>query len=370
MTHHLPTFSLRLAVISCLIVSLWGVTSWSARAQETSSLEATTPPFVSPAPIANLDEVAKQNVGLMAIPPRLGDDGSLEANPGETLQTQVRVRNTSGGPVRVSTIVEDFIIGDDGKTPVPVLAETSSRWSLSKWMELSLNDTVLFPGSSQTIPVVIRVPEDALPGGRYAMILHQPLAANPNDSVVAPIGGQASITQRVGTLVYLRIKGEVNEEAHIRNISVPSFQEFGPVPLKFEVENLSDIHISPSTVVEVTNMWGRVVETLEVPAQNVFPYTLRKFELQWDRVWGLGRYKARFITTYGTQGKVVAADAAFWIIPYKLLMALLLLMLAALAILIAVRRHLQHREDASDQHIRLLEDRISQLENELNQHNE
>lgn len=321
------------------------------------------------AQVANLAEIQQAAVGLTAMPPRLGEDGSVSADPGQTIQTQVRVRNTTNTSLRVSTIVEDFIIGDDGRTPVPVVDQTDSRWSLAQWIELPESSSIIPAGGTQTLPVIIRVPENALPGGRYAMIMHEP-SGNQAKTTSGETVGQTGVQQRVGTLVYLRVNGDVKEEAFIRNVKVPMFQEFGPVPLSFDVENLSDIHIRPQVSVSVKNMFGIERSRVNIETQNVFPYTLRTFETNWDQVWAFGRYTAMIAVTYGERGQTVQAVAHFWVVPLKLLLAIGVVVLAMVGIGVAIRRHLRHRDNVDQQHISLLEDRIRQLESEIHDRHE
>lgn len=322
------------------------------------------------AQVANLEEIQRAAVGLTAIPPRLGDDGTLTAKPGETIQTEVRVRNSSEKPIRVGSLVEDFIIGEDGRTPVPVVATTDSRWSLAKWIELADVERIVPAGGSQTIPVVIHVPENALPGGRYAMIMHEPRVSAASDTQTGQTAGQTGVTQRVGTLVYLRVEGDVKEEAFLRNIKIPSFMEFGPVPITFSVENLSDIHIAPVTSIVIKDAFGLEKGKITVPSQNIFPYTMREFTANWDRVWGFGRYSAEIIVEYGEKHQVVTETAYFWLIPVKLLLALITLILAMIGVGVAIRRHLRHISSEETKHIELLEDRIRQLEDEIGNRHE
>ncbi len=319
-------------------------------------------------PVSNLEEITEsatvEEVAITAIPPRLGDDDSLRGDPGEAIQTQVRIRNNSGNPISVETIVEDFIIGEDGKTPIPVVAETNSLWSLAQWITLANPRNIVPAHDSITIPVIIQIPQDAKPGGRYAMIMHQPVDGG-TASQTGEVAGRAAVSPRVGTLVYFRVNGDVTQNAAIRNINIPGLNEFGPVPISYEIENLSDIHIQPKTTVSIRNMLGQTVEQFEVDSRNIFPYTTRGFEAEWDRVWGFGRYTAEFAASYGDQGKVAMAQYSFWLIPYTLIMAVLIILLAMLGIFIAVRRHLEQRNSVENQHIDLLEDRIRQLEDEL-----
>ena len=252
---------------------------------------------------------------------------------------------------------------------MPVLEATNSLWSLAQWITVVNPRNIIPANGSVTVPVIIQVPEDARPGGRFAMIMHQPVASGGVTSLPGQVAGTTGVSPQVGTLGFFRVNGPVVQDAALRNIMIPGLSEFGPVPIEFEVENLSDIHIQPRTTITIRNLLGQAVETVEVNTHNVFPYSTRPFSAEWDRVWGFGRYTAEFVTTYGDEGKVATAQYSFWLIPYTLILAGLFILLALVGVATAVRRHLQHRNSIEQQHITLLEDRIRQLENDL-QHRE
>lgn len=303
-------------------------------------------------------------VTLTAIPPRLGDDNSLRVNPGEKLQTSVRVRNASLQPLQVDTGIQDFIVDEDGETPVPLDEEAPSRWSLAQWVTLSPQVSQLMPNEIGTINVIIEVPSDALPGGHYAMVTHQPTAKGngPATQIVSETDPASRVNQRVGTLLYVIVNGPINEEAFIRNLTFPRFTEFGPVPFSFSVDNQSDIHITPQIGVEIYNFLGQKVDTIDVESKNIFPLMSRGFEGQWGRMWGIGPYTAKVIMSYGTGSQVVIANYSFWLFPISVVLSLLVILMALLVISIATRRHLHHRNDVNAQKVQMLEKRLSELE--------
>lgn len=321
------------------------------------------------AQLENVDQITEEvtqsdRVVLTASPPRLGDDGSLNGEPGEIVQTQVRVFNSLAVPITIKTVVEDFIIGQDGKTPIPVVEDISSMWSLASWITIPNETHVIEPHGEATIPVFINVPDNALSGGRYAMIMHQPVLVDGQAQVAGRIGAASGVNQRVGSLVYFQVAGEIDYQAVVRNLQLPKIVEYGPVPLSFDIENLSDIHIQPKINVEVHNLFGQTVEEIEVDSRNIFPYTMRQFVTEWDRVWGFGRYQVKIIASYG-DGQFSMAKDTFWFIPYTLMLSIVFILLALIGVGVAVRRHLAHRNRFEQQHIDLLEDRIRQLEDEL-----
>lgn len=299
---------------------------------------------------------AQDKIGLTAIPPRLGESFELRAAPGEVIQATVRIRNSSTEQMPIGTVFEDFILGEDGSTPIPLNEETSSRWSMSDWVTISPANQIIPAGKSAVVNVVVNIPQDALAGGHYGMALHSP------QSDIQAETSQSSINQRVGTLIYLMVEGNINEEAFIRDFNFPKFTEYGPVPYSFLVENVSDIHIHPQIGIEIYNIFGQKIDNINVENKNVFPFTPRSFEGTWDRVWGLGRYNARVVMSYGQDSKVVIAQTFFWLLPIKIVISILLTILALIGILVAIRRHLLHRQDYRQQKIDMLERKIQELE--------
>ena len=302
---------------------------------------------------------------LTAIPPRLGDEGSLAANPGEVLQATVRVRNTSDKPLNVLSAVNDFILDSDGATPVAVTDQNIyNRWSLASWITIAPNLQTIQPNETKIISVVIAVPDDALPGGHYAMITHQPSteAVPKNGETVDAKLSATGISQRVGTLLYVTVKGAINESAFVRSFNIPRLTEYGPVPYSFTIENQSDIHIQPGLMLEFRDMLGRKIEQIPIESKNIFPLTERRFEGNWNKIWGTGRYTATITMNYGSQGAIAIAKASFWLFPFTLVVAALLAMLVLLAMAIAIRRHLIHRKTDQSAKIKELEEKLSQLE--------
>lgn len=303
---------------------------------------------------------------LTAIPPRLGEDLTLKIKPGEKIQTSVRVRNGSSEALTVQTLAQDFIVDLGGETPIAVDGEQSNRWSLASWLMLTPSVQVVEPGDIAVVNVIIEAPADALPGGHYAMITHQPNAGGDEvDSEFSILPkSAASLNQRVGTLLYVMVDGPINEAAFIRELTFPKFSEYGPVPFSFTVDNQSDIHISPQIGVEIRNLFGRKVETIEMTTKNVFPFIARDFEGEWDRIWGFGPYTAKAIMSYGSTGQLAMTTTTFWLLPVTLLVAVLIMLLVIIVVIIVVRRHLLHRREDQQAKIEILEGKVSELEQE------
>lgn len=315
------------------------------------------------------DASAATSITLMAIPPKTD---TINVRPGETFQTTVQIRNVSQIPQQIATEVQDFVIGDDGKTPIPISEQQAAplRWSLASWVTAAPISQLLQPNQKAVVNLVIQVPKDALPGGHYAMVLHSPDLTGGKKATAQGGRTPASVTQinqRVGTLLYVIVAGNIKENAIIHNFTAPSWVEFGPVPMKFTLENLSDIHIAPDMSIEIRDILGRKIDTITVEKNNVFPYSKRDFSASFQKTWGLGPYYAKLVVAYGTTGKVAMATLMFWMIPYKIILAVLVMTMTLLTAWIVIRRHLIHRNSLETQHIEVLEERIRELEKNMKQ---
>jgi len=319
-----------------------------------------------PFPSLTSAQVITNEVRVVASPTRVGDDRSLLLQPGEKRQITLKVRNVSSQPIDALTLVQDFILDEDGSTPIPVeLADgVSNRWSLANWVTIVPNSQTLQPNETAQLNALIEVPADALPGGKYAMVVHEPLPVGTAQDVLNQVESTASesrVNPKVGTLLYVIVDGPINEAAFIRDFSFPKFTEYGPVPFSLIIDNQSDIHITPMISVDIYSLFGQKVATIPLESKNVFPVTSREFSGEWDKVWGTGFYRAEVTMSFGEQGQVAMARTSFWFFPATLVIGIGAGLLGLLAITLAVRRHLIHRAMLDKKRIQSLEEQVAQL---------
>lgn len=289
------------------------------------------------------------SLGMSAIPPRL----EITAKPGEVITKEIKVRNESKNEKTINTSTKDFIVIDNIGTPLQVDGEdqTTNRWTASSWIQVSPSRLRLKPGETKSLVVTIITPDDALPGGHYAMILHTPN----NDITITQTG--AAIQTNVGTLVYITIPGDVNENASIKEFSAPKFSEYGPINFKTIVTNLSDIHITPAGSINVFNTFGFQTSSIKLDNTNIFPYTSREFQNTLNRKFMLGRYKAQINAVYGTKGQLLTATLFFWVIPYKLIALIILIII----IILILKTKFKKKSPTSTPKIEELERELEEL---------
>src|SRR5690606_8074877 len=117
----------------------------------------------------------------------------------------------------------------------------------------------------------------------------------------APTPGSAAVTTRVGTLVLLRVSGNVSEQASISTFEAPAYSQQGPVNFSLRIQNEGNVHIRPKGTIIITDMFGRKVEEIPLDGANVLPGSVRKTDSTWEKTNILGTYTATLVATYGQQ---------------------------------------------------------------------
>ena len=295
---------------------------------------------------------AQTAFGLTAIPPRL----EITVEPGRTVTQEIKVRNESKNPKIIDITVRDFVVADDGGTPIQIdTTPDENRWAASSWIQLSTRQVTLKPLETRSLMMTVIAPANATPGGHYAMILH-----TPGEQVSLTDTG-AAVIANVGTLVYITVPGDIRQDARVDSFSAPDFSEFGPINFKSIITNLSDIHIKPQGFIKVTNWLGGNTVNLPLEDTNIFPYTSREFINKLDKKFLFGRYKAQLSAGYGTAGGALLATIYFWVIPWRLIILILIFIVLFAALIHLIRKTQTSANPEAQRQIGQLEKEIEDL---------
>lgn len=267
---------------------------------------------------------AQDSKSITIIPPKF----ELFGNPGDTLTENIRVRNDSSAPFTYQVVVEDF--SSSGEEGFVVLEEDSDddTYSLAGWIDFQEDELLIQPGEEVTFTFNIIIPRDAEPGGHYASVLFQ--------SGSEPEPGTASVTQRIGSLVLLRVSGNVVEEAAIESFTVPGFSQTSPVDLTLRVKNNGNVHVQPKGTIIITNLFGQKVDEIPLQGANVLPEAVRKMDTQWERQNALGIYTATLVATYGQQNIPLTAAARFAVASTTALILITVIGLAGIILMVSL----------------------------------
>ncbi len=261
----------------------------------------------------------------------------IDANPGEIKPNTIKVYNPTDNTVTIKMSVEDFHpLGEEGK--VAVEPGTDKTYSLKAWVTISPSEFILQPKEEKFVDFTINIPENAEPGGKWGSILASPVTVSGEEGVIG-----ATIAPATGTLVLLRISGEVFEELSVKEFLVDkSFFEKGPVSFSIRFENAGTVHLKPRGFVAITNWRGKKITDIEFPQQNVIPGAIRKIETKWQKEWLFGKYTAMVIGNYGDKNlPFVSSVLTFWAFPWRIGLGILIVLILVLLFFYKTRKRWQ-----------------------------
>lgn len=261
--------------------------------------------------------VAQGQLTLSVTPPLF----QIAASPGELFKSSVKVVNSNNYDLQVFAEVVNFApTGENGQGSFSPVFEDAADATLAGWIDITESSITVPAERSVDIPFVVDVPENAAPGGHFAAILVGTKPPSDDGALVV------QTSQLVTSLFFLRIAGDVIEDASIREFSVDKqFRETPETEFLLRFENKGNVHVQPRGDITIFNMWGK--ERGYIPVNhhssfgNVLPDSVRKFTFSWkgeSSLTDIGRYKAVATLGYGIDAqRTVDATTHFWVIPVK-----------------------------------------------------
>lgn len=247
----------------------------------------------------------------------------MNATPGQTWQSEIRVINVNNYDITVYPQVVNFAPqGETGRGDfIPVFENETKGQTLAEWIDIPKEGVFIPRQQTAAIPFIIHAPENAAPGGHYAAIL---IGTKPMDST----GNSSALktAQFVTSLFFVRMAGDVIEKGEIREFTTShSILQTPDVDLTVRFKNIGNVHLQPQGDIKIFNMWDEERGTIPINHQthfgNVLPNSTRKFDFTWkseESAFDIGRYKAIVTLGYGEDKKnFVTSTTYFWIVPYK-----------------------------------------------------
>lgn len=257
----------------------------------------------------------------------------LEANPGETIQTKVKLYNETDENIYLNGYVQIFQPkGESGEAAV-LSPEIGSQ--AADWLKLPLNAAVLRPDEIIEVPLYVVIPKTADVGGYYLAVTWEVSGSELKSD-------QLGINSKAANLVLLKVKGQALEKLSISEFNLASSKKiYSRLPICFyaRLENTGNIHLKPQGFLVIRNMFGRVSQTvpLNEDGSHVLPGSIRKFEMSWNKgvvsegnFWieikneikqfAIGRYAVQVQLEYGEKReRLVSEEISFWVMPWRLL---------------------------------------------------
>jgi hypothetical protein len=207
---------------------------------------------------------------------------------------------------------------------------------LANWFKMEKSVT-LKAGESKEVPFTIEVPENAPPGGHFAVIWW---------GTAPPGANQVSIVTRAGILVYLNVSGEVKETGEILSFYSAAGRIAPRLPdFKLRFKNSGNTYLKPQGKVVVKNIFGATVAVFKVNdiGRILLPATEEDLRLspQFERrPFALGFYRAALSLSWGE--KPETGEREYYVLvlpPVPIIVGLAILVLAYFGLRIGIRKY-------------------------------
>ena len=269
---------------------------------------------------------------------------NVSGNPGQTIEATIKLRDVSTTSLLVTSQVNDFTANGENGSPKILLDSTEKNpYSIIDWVS-PLPDMTLKPKQIQNLPVSIKIPSNAAPGGYFGEIRFTATAPGIDKSGV-------SLSASLGALVLLKVNGNAKEQIDLEEFFVTKDGSRGTVfestPLEFtqRIKNSGNLHEQPTGQIAITDMFGNLATNINVnlETRNILPQTIRRFDqpLNSSSLGNrmlFGRYTAKLTLKYG-DNKTTTSELSFWVIPYRLIAGIVI----GLVTLVFVARYLIKR---------------------------
>jgi hypothetical protein len=255
----------------------------------------------------------------------------VELAAGESKTIELTVSNRLGMEKTFTMSVEDFMGSNDPTKTVVLLGDDHGPYSLRDYLKVGTSTVKIPNGIRARIPVTIKIPNDAQPGGLYGSVITQTLTKNVNRDEESGAKPSSTIITRIGTLFFVRVKGNANIDGHLEKFQLTGNQTilWNSESISFDLlyKNSGNVHLDPYGTIGVSNMLGSSVASIEVEPWFAMPQSLRFRQVEWTPPFLFGRYVAHAVVNRGYASATDEMDAVFWVIPWKIIAGILVVII-------------------------------------------
>ena len=279
----------------------------------------------------------------------------VSVDMGQRKEFSVLVTNEEAKTLTYALSIQKFIPqGDSGRAQFLPPQDTSG---LPDWLFLDAPTITLRSGESKRVSVSLRVPDDASSGGHYAAIFFT------QTNLDTTLGQAVSAIPRIGVLVFTTVNGTMIERLVLNQARVEQVSgSYLPVRFVVDIENQGNIHVQPAIRIDVTNVFGQAVATIDGndTRGRILPGSKRLFTSNWTketiqsdgsfwselkREWrngAIGWYQAKIQVSsrVGAAGEVMVS---FQVWPWRSISVLIVSLLIVISVLLSARRARRRR---------------------------
>ena len=312
----------------------------------------------------------------------------LEVKRGQILEDKIKIFNKSDVPMPIEVMVTNFGAQEESGTmtffeePTKRGEEDDISYNPRKWIKIESPNFILDAGETEEVKFKVEIPENAEPGGHYAVALFEPK--------LPPFyfeKGTVQVIPKIGVLFLFSVKVEglertaepptiaeflIPEKFHlqkledffIKTVKAAKEEKFSIVetshlPFTLSVKNNDIYHIKPEGKLEVLKENGKIVGETEIKETTILPGKIRKFPIEFkpdlperferylpasvsnfiSQNFLLGKYQARLLLT--TDFATIEKEFEFWVFPWKIALSTIFVAFIFLTLLVKYRKRIK-----------------------------
>jgi len=246
----------------------------------------------------------------------------IRLSAGENIIRNIYITNNLGYDADFVITVEDISGSGVNNEVVKYYGKSMGPYSIRNYVMVENDHIKISAGDTKVIPMMISLPTKVKPGGLYGGVFVSTVQKMNNKGT--------NISSRIGSLIFLRVKGVIEELGEVKQFNLSSGNKIiwtrSPVNFQVAFENKGNIYLNPYGVIEIKNWNGQVVDRLPIDPWFVFPNAVRTRLLVWNNLPLFGFYTATLVLNHGySVPHATTLDYKFLIIPLPLIVGLLAL---------------------------------------------
>jgi len=202
----------------------------------------------------------------------------LDAERGSNYNLEINLTNDDEAlDYRINTLLQGFKAGQE--EGVPVVSDLTSDSPYLKWVDFKNKTFDLKKGEKTKSEVTVNIPENAQPGSHYLALTY----AVDNQNQDQANKSKVKINQRIGVLLFLNIKGQVQREVAFdyinadKNLYDPFFDG---IKVEYKINVSGNAYLKPNGNIYLGNDSAKPEATLSLnPEQKIIlPNSARTFK--------------------------------------------------------------------------------------------
>lgn len=264
---------------------------------------------------APLSALAQSKVSFNLSPTTIED----KVEPGSVHSYSMRVENRGDQGTTLYPVARNIsTIGQDHQ-PVYLEGADANATELASW--ITYDETILDvpAGKGAVLHFTVKFPDNAHPGSHLAglFLTQKP----PND-----LKEGSAVGFDIGAILHFQMKGDIIEDTRMRAFRTDKLI-YGSANVVFsvEAENKGNTLSRPQGLIDITDMFGKKVESLPVneTAYVIAPNTTGKYEIPWKpEGFAIGHYEAvvaLLVPLVNGGNQTISSVTSFWILPMNVI---------------------------------------------------